>query len=121
MLIECVLLSASLCHAVKDKPVMALTAGQVASSVADGITTRRNFSRGYVEVQSAWLLGRRPSGLRMAATWAPEIIFETWLGERMRRSHTWLRHVWWLPQSLYIGVHLGDSVYNYGQPAIPLR
>jgi hypothetical protein len=112
MLIECVLLSASLCHAVKDKPVLALTAAHVASVVADGITTKQFERRGRYEIQSAWIFGREPSAGRLALVWAPEVIAEMWLAERMHRSHTWVRHVWWLPQVLQIGVHGGDAIAN---------
>ena len=41
MIIECILLSASLCRATHDKPVLALALTQSAALVADGITTRQ--------------------------------------------------------------------------------
>jgi hypothetical protein len=110
MLIECVLLSASLCHAVKDKPVMELTAAHAASAIADGITTKQFERRGYAEGQSAWILGQHPGVPRMSAVWGAEVLIETVIAERMHRSHTWVRHVWWLPQMVAIGIHTEVSI-----------
>ena len=112
MLIECILLSASLCHAMKDTPVLALTAAHAASVVADIRTTQAFERRGYHEGQSAWILGREPSVGRMALTLVPEIVVETFIAERMHRSHTWIRHIWWVPQIISIGVHTQASIYN---------
>src|SRR5205807_3229339 len=95
MLIECVLLSASLCHALKDKPVLALTGLHAASAIADGITTKQFESRGFVEGESAFILGKRPTVGRMTLVLGSEVTVETWIAERMHRSHSWVRHVWW--------------------------
>ena len=112
MLIECVLLSASLCHAVKDKPVMALTAAHAASAFADGITGKQSERYGSYETQSTWILGRRPDTPRLTAVFGAEIVIETIIAERMHRSHTWIRHVWWIPQVISIGIHTQASVHN---------
>ncbi|SRR5579885_1431582 len=112
MLIECVLLSASLCHAVKDKPVMELTAAHAASAIADGITTKQSERRGYQEVTSPWIFGREPDAPRLFAIMGAEVVIETALAERIHRSHTWLRHVWWLPQIVSIGRHTEAAIHN---------
>lgn len=112
MLIECVLLSASLCHAAKDKPVLALTAAHAGSAIADGITGKQSERYGTYETQSPWILGRKPTVPRLTAVFGAEIVIETIIAERLHRSHTWLRHVWWLPQVVTIGIHAQDSVRN---------
>lgn len=106
MLIECILLSASLCRATHDKPVMALALWQSAALVADGITTRQRVSLGYTEFDPVTraILGSRPTWARMAPLGAVQCLLETWLAERMRTStHKWIRRFWWLPQSVGIG------------------
>jgi hypothetical protein len=105
VLIECILLSASLCRAAHDKPVMALAFSQSAVLVADGITTRQRVQLGYTELDPVTrvFLGSRPSWARMAPLGALQCLLETWLAERMRTStHKWIRRLWWLPQSVGI-------------------
>jgi hypothetical protein len=106
MIIECILLSASLCRATHDKPVMALALSQTAALVADGITTREQVRLGYTETDplTRAVLGSRPTWARMAPLGAVQCLLETWLAERMRTStHRWIRRLWWLPQSVGIG------------------
>ena len=106
MLIECILLSASLCRATHDKPVMVLGLSQAAVLVEDGITTREQVRLGYTEVDplTKAVLGSRPTWARMAPLGALQCLLETWLAERMRASpNRWIRRLWWLPQSVGIG------------------
>ena len=106
-LAKCVLFSASLCVAVRDKSIVALTAAQTGVSISDGVTTTRFVKRGYVEVDplSRILLGRRPSWARMAPMGAAQILASAWLAGRMKSSsHIWMRRLWWLPQIMEIGV-----------------
>lgn len=106
MIIECILLSASLCRAAHDKPVMALVLSQSAALVADGITTRERVRLGYTELDPVTkvFLGSRPTWVRMAPLGALQCLLETWLAERMRTSRSrWVRRLWWLPQSVGIG------------------
>jgi hypothetical protein len=112
MFIECVLLSVSLCHAVKDKPVMALTATHAAAVFADGLTTRQSINRGHYEIWISPLIGKYPTWGRMAPIGAAETLFGMWLAERMHRSHNWTRHIWWMPQSVAIVVHSENAFFN---------
>jgi hypothetical protein len=112
MFIECVLLASSLCHAVKDKPVVALTAMHAASVIADGITTKQFERRGHYEVVSTWILGREPDTPRLAAVWSAEVLIEAIAADRMHRSRTWIRHVWWLPQTISIVAHASNTLRN---------
>ena len=63
MIIECILLSVSLCRATHDKPVIALGLAQSAALVADGITTRERVHLGYTEFDPVTkiFLGSRPT------------------------------------------------------------
>jgi hypothetical protein len=106
MLIECILLSASLCRAIHDKPVLALGMAQSAALVADGVTTTERVRQGYTETDSVTklFLGSRPKWAGMAPLGAAQCLLETWLAERMRSSsHKWIRRFWWVPQSVGIG------------------
>jgi hypothetical protein len=115
MIIECILLSASLCRATHDKPVMALALAQSAALVADGITTREQVRLGYTETDplARAVLGSRPTWARMAPLGALQCLLETWLAERMRTSpHRWIRRLWWLPQSVGIAGNIGGVKTN---------
>lgn len=105
MFIECILLSASLCHALRDKPVLALGVAQSAALVTDGITTEQRVHRGYTETDpvTKLVLGARPTWGGMAPLGAAQCLLETWLAERMRMSrYKWVRRLWWVPQSVGI-------------------
>lgn len=143
MLIECLLISTSLCHAIKDKPVLALTAVQAAAMVADGITTARatqprtittqvdyacsvndipvycgsysqptTYARNEGDPISAFFIGRNPSWDRMVLAGTVEALGFMWLAERLRHSSHWERHIWWIPQVLTAGTHLGLAIRN---------
>lgn len=123
MIIECILLSASLCHATRDKPVMALALSQSAALVADGVTTRERVRLGYKELDPVTrvFLGSKPTWARMAPLGAVQCLLETWLAERMRTStHKWIRRLWWLPQSAGIGGNIwGVETNTSGLRAAP--
>jgi hypothetical protein len=105
MIIECILLSVSLCRAVHDKPVVALGLSQSAVLVADGVTTRDRVGLGYTETDpvTRLFLGRRPTWGAMAPLGTLQSILEMWLAERMRTSRNkWMRRLWWVPQSVGI-------------------
>jgi hypothetical protein len=91
---------------------MALTAAHAASAIADGFTTKQFERYGHHEVESPWILGREPGVSRMVGVWGAEIVVETIIADRMRRSHTWLRRVYWIPQILSIGFHAQASIHN---------
>jgi hypothetical protein len=112
---KCILLSGSLCAAVRDRSILALTAAQTALSISDGVTTMEFVKHGYVEVDpiSRTLLGQRPSWNRMAPIGAIQIIGSMWLAGRMKASsHGWIRHTWWVPQLLQIGASAFGTANN---------
>jgi hypothetical protein len=43
------------------------------------------------------------------------------LAERMRRSHNWTRHIWWLPQAALVGGSIYGVQVNLGVRAVPGR
>src|SRR5437879_71159 len=99
MLIECILLSSSLCHALHDKPVMVLTAASAVVLSTDGALTaehtrfasRQGWPGGYeIDPLTRVFIGSRPAWKRMAPTGLALTVAETILAERMHRSHTWL-------------------------------
>ena len=111
MFIECVLLSASLCHAVKDPPVVALAVTQTAIVVANTVT---KYEMQQVYPLGVWqetnpvvhtLMGPRPQVRSMIAWGSVEVGLTMYLGERMKRSHSWIRHIWWAPQLIAIAGH----------------
>jgi hypothetical protein len=109
MLIECILLSASLCHALRDKPVLVLGAAQSAALISDGITTQQRVRQGYIETDplTKLFLGAKPGWAGMAPLGAAQCLLETWLAERMHTSrHKWVRRFWWVPQTVGIGGNL---------------
>lgn len=85
MIIECILLSASLCRATHDKPVMVLGLSQSAVLVADGITTRERVRLGYTEFDplARAVLGNRPTWARMA----PMGVVQSLPRDMARRAH----------------------------------
>lgn len=106
MILECLLLSATLCRAIHDKPVVALAAAQSSFSFADGYTTRRMIQRGYSEMDPITrpVIGKKAPWARMAPAGAAIGIGEMWLAEKMRSSsHKWIRKTWWIPQTFTIG------------------
>ena len=108
------MLSSSLCHALRDKPVMTLTAVSAIVMTADGMLTaehtrfvaRQGLMGSYeIDPLTRVFIGSRPTWKRMAPAGLALIVAETALAERMHRSHTWLRKVWWLPQLVTIGAN----------------
>lgn len=119
MIIECILLSASLCRAVRSKPIVTLASVQTAALVADGVTTRQYESRGDVEDDpvAKFILGDRPTWARMAPAGAVLVIGEMWLAERMKTSrHAWERKTWWLPMVLGTAANTYEAVHNSSLP-----
>ena len=123
MIMECILLSASLCRATHDKPVMTLALSQSTALLADGVTTRERVRLGYTKFDPVTkiFLGSRPTWARMAPLGVVQCLLETWLAERMRTStHKWIRRFWWLPQSVGIGGNIWGVQSNSTRPrAVP--
>jgi hypothetical protein len=112
---NCILVSASLCAAVRDRRILALTAAQTAMSISDGETTIEFVKHGFVEVDpiSRILIGRKPNWGRMAPVGAIQIVASVWLAGRMKtRSHTWIKRIWWMPQVIQIGASAFGTVNN---------
>jgi len=112
---RCILFSATLCRAVHDKPVLALTALQAGLLVSDGITTRQVIHRGYFEIDpvARIFIGTRPTWGRMAPIGAAQAIAGTWLAERMRTSrHIWIRRFWLAPQMAGIAGNAWATGHN---------
>ena len=120
MIIECILLSVSLCRATHDKPVLALGLAQSAALVADCVTNRQRVQLGYTEFDPVTkiFLGSRPTWGRMAPLGAVQCLLETWLAERMRTStHKWIRRFWWVPQS----VGISGNIWGVGANSTNVR
>src|SRR5205807_3412646 len=108
MQIKCILLEMTLCHAVHDKLILALTTVQTVVLVSDGVTTRQFVKRGYVEVDplTRILIGRKPTWGRMAPLGAVQVVASVWVAERMKTSrHIWVRRLWWMPQMIQIAAN----------------
>jgi hypothetical protein len=112
---KCTPLGLTLCHAMKDKSILVLTAVQTAVLISDGITTKLTNRRGYTEVDpvARFFIGRRPTWSRMASLGAFQVVAETWLAERMKTSqHPWVRRLWWMPQIIGIAGNVSGTVNN---------
>lgn len=112
---HCLLLTLTLCAALHDSPVMALTTAQTAAMVADGISTRRFVARGQRERDpiARLAIGSAPTWGRIVPVGAAVVVLQTYLAERMKTSrHEWARRVWWLPQVVSIQVHTTLAVGN---------
>lgn len=105
---RCVLISRTLCDAIHDKPVLALAVIHTGMIIGDGYLTEKHAREGYPETDpiARALIGRYPTWGRMAPIGAAWILGETYLAERMHRSHNRIaRRLWWLPQSMGIAAN----------------
>jgi hypothetical protein len=111
--VHCLLMVLTLCSALHDRPVLALTFAEMAAMTADGISTRNNVLKGAVELDpvSRVLIGRKPSWERMAPIGSIVAIGQMYLAERMKHSgNSFLRKVWWIPQVVSIGAHTSLAI-----------
>lgn len=125
MIIECILLAASFCrqptcygvgcakkHA--DKPVLALLATSVTVMAIDyhrTIAEAHRYHAGFDEHDPIVRpLVSHPLGLY--ALGSATDLAAALLGHRMRQSHRWYRHVWWLPQVGLIGTNANGYVFT---------
>lgn len=112
---QCIIFNETLCRALSDKRVIALTAVQTGALVSDGVTTRQFLHRGYTEVDpvARVFLGSKPTWGRMAPLGAVQVAAGMWLAERMAMSrHPWIRRFWWLPQVLGIAGNAAATAHN---------
>src|SRR5438445_13510792 len=100
MLIECILLSSSLCHALRDKPVMTLTAVSAIVMTADGMLTaehtrfvaRQGLMGSYeIDPLTRVFIDSRPTWKRMAPAGLNLIAAETIMTQRMDIQNNLLR------------------------------
>jgi len=130
VLIECILISWSLCQAVKDtpakalfptkqnaivavlkdRPVMALMALDVTVKTMDYRQTERDFTLGGFQEHNPVLRPMLGHPAAMYAYGAGYAMGAAWLGQKMRTSRFGLvRKLWWLPQTYSIE----QSVWGY--------
>lgn len=114
---HCLLLLMVMCHAVQDKPLMAVTAAQTAVMVEDGLTTRAVMdSCAKCYEGDPWVrpfIGRRPTWARMAGFGALQVVGQAWVGEKMRESsHKWVRRLAFLPQAAAAADNVRGIVIN---------
>ena len=130
MLIECILISSSLCQAanksaktptlprkqnaivavLKDRPVMTLAAIDLTAKVMDYRQTERDFMLGGFQEHNAMLRPMLGHPAAMYAYGAAYAMGAAWLGHKMRTSRfSVVRKLWWLPQVYSIE----QNVYGY--------
>jgi hypothetical protein len=131
MLIECILISSSLCGTVKakpakslmlprkqnaivavlkDRPVMTLAAIDLTAKVMDYRQTERDFMLGGFQEHNAMLRPMLGHPAAMYAYGAAYAMGAAWLGHKMHTSHIGIvRKLWWLPQTYSIE----QNVYGY--------
>ncbi len=131
MIIECILISSSLCNAVaakpkhtdvlpkrehaivamlKDKPVMALAALDLTAKTMDYRQTEQDFRMGGFQEQNAVLRPMLGHPVAMEAYGAAYAMGAAFLGHKMRTSRfSVVRKLWWLPQVYSIE----QNVYGY--------
>jgi len=133
MLIECILIGSSLCHAVKDKPakahyerrqnaivavlkdrpVMTLMALDLTAKAMDYRQTQRDFQFGGFHEQNPVLRPMLGHPAAMYAYGAAYAMGAAWLGHKMRTSRFGLvRKLWWLPQTYSIEQNVWGYAYT---------
>ena len=133
MLIECILISSSLCHAVnkpakpstqsevrhkqnaivsmlKDRPVMALVAADLTAKTMDYRQTEQDFMLGGFREHNPILRPMLGHPAAMYAYGAAYAMGAAWVGHKMRTSRfSVVRKLWWLPQVYSVE----QNVYGY--------
>jgi hypothetical protein len=134
MLIECILISSSLCGTVKakpakslmlprkqnaivavlkDRPVMTLAAIDLTAKVMDYRQTERDFMLGGFQEHNAMLRPMLGHPAAMYAYGAAYAMGAAWLGHKMRTSHIGIvRKLWWLPQTYSIEQNVWGYAYT---------
>jgi hypothetical protein len=95
---------------------MTLATAQAAGLFADSIQTREiTIMHQYIpwpgpterDPITRPFIGAEPTGPRMLAFDFAAVTATSIVSDRMRRSHSWIRHIWWLPQ---VGSIAGSAV-----------
>jgi hypothetical protein len=113
--LECLLLTLTLCRAVKSKPIATLAVVQTAAQLADDYTTRGVVNAGGWEANpvSRVIIGRYPTWQRMVPQAVGLVGADAWLAELLRSSsNKWARRLWWVPQVVQIGANIAAVPYN---------
>ena len=131
MIIECILISSSLCNAVaakpkhtdllpkrqnaivsmlKDRPVMALATLDLTVKTMDYRQSEQDFKMGGFQEHNAMLRPMLGHPAAMAAYGAAYAMGAAFLGHEMRTSRfSVIRKLWWLPQTISIE----QNIYGY--------
>jgi hypothetical protein len=133
MLIECILIGSSLCHAakekpakphlaakqnaivavLKDRPVMTLMAIDVTAKLMDYRQTERDFELGGFHERNPVLRPMLGHSAAMYAYGAAYAMGAAWVGHKMRTSRFGLvRKLWWLPQTYSIEQNVYGFAYT---------
>lgn len=88
----------------------ALIATEHGAAAFDAWSTRRAVSQGHVELDPMMRPFANSGALYGFIQVVPTGL--DYLGNRMRRSDGWTRHIWWLPQSLATATYLFSGSYN---------
>jgi hypothetical protein len=106
MIFHCLLAVISLCGALRDRPVLALTATHAAIASWDWTVTREGVNAGAHEADPL----ARPfvhSNGAMIAGEALEVSLTAMIAERARKSrHRVIRDTWWVWQAVPIAAHV---------------
>jgi hypothetical protein len=95
---------------------MTLASAQAAGFLADSIQTREiTIMHQFIpwpgpaehDPITRPFVGAEPTGPRLLAFGIVAVTATSIVSDRMRRSHTWVRHIWWLPQ---VGSRAGLAV-----------
>jgi len=105
MIVECILLASSLCHALRDRPVSALAVAQTTMVGVDYSQTEYHANHGFNFHEHNPLLAplvHHPVALGTDVVVGA--LFSAWLAHKMRFSkHMIFQKTWWLPQTIEIG------------------
>ena len=133
MLIECILISSSLCHTMnkpakaqtlprkqnaivavlKDRPVMALMALDVTAKTMDYRQTERDFLLGGFQEHNPVVRPMLGHPAAMYAYGAAYAMGAAWVGHKMRTSRFGVvRKLWWLPQTYSIEQNVYGFAYT---------
>jgi hypothetical protein len=134
MLIECILITSSLCQTVKakpaskdlpkrqnavvamlkDKPVMALAAVDLTAKAMDFTQTERDFQMGNFEEHNAMLRPMLGHPAAITAYGAAYAMGSAFLAHKMRTSrYSIVRKLWWVPQTYSIEQNVYGFAYTH--------
>jgi hypothetical protein len=111
MIFHCLLLSLTLCQALRDRPVVILSAVQTSAIAYDYTQTRLNMLTPDGVEHDALMRPFVHNSGTLAVEGAAEILLAGYVAEKMKHSrHSVIRKVWWLPQTLNVAWHLSGAI-----------